>query len=1110
MPSRLTIGFALAALCIAAIATAAPSALPTRAPRVAPARALHQAPTPHLAGRAPQSVPTRAPERTSRSVSVSGGVVVVWTENRGGPDLDLYAQKLDETGAPQWGSSGVAVCTAAGDPYGVRLASDGAGGAIVVWTDTRTLGGDIYAQRINTGGLALWTPNGVAVCANPDAQYYPDIAADGVGGAVIVWEDARNYITSSTDIYAQRVSAAGAPLWTPDGVRVTAAVDVQANPVVASDGAGGCVAGWLDLRAGVATDIYAQRLDNLGAPQWTPDGVAVCTEAHYQDELVMASDGTGGAILTWLDERSYVANGFDVYAQRVNGAGVPQWTPDGNGIAIAAGDQYLPAIVEDGAGGAVIGWYDASQGAALAQRVNAAGAAQWSAGGMSFCSVTGNQWTPVMLADGNGGAFACWEDSRGAGTDIYAQHLAGADGAPQWDTGCVAVCGAIRDQAGPAIVTDSNGGVIVSWTDGRAGDQDFYAQRLNGAGAAQWAANGAPVYVEPGQQRHAAVVADGAGGAILAWQEKRGDNYDIRASRVDGSNASVWSGVIVCGAANMQFDPVAVSDAAGGAIVVWWDERGGLDPRVYAQRVDASGAALWAAGGVELTAGALVPTDLDVVADGAGGVIAAWTDHRAGIDIYAQRLNATGVPVWGASGLAVCADPAYQALPHVVNDGSSGAIVGWTDFRASSGDIYAQRVNAAGAPQWTANGVAVCTDAANQTLEAIGPGAAGEAILVWTDARNSSLDIYAQRVDATGAALWTADGVAVCTDPASQEAPRVLGDGSGGAIFVWDDFRAADFLSDIYAQRLDATGAAQWTANGVAVCAALDQQEQPVVVPSIGGGAIAVWYDHRSGTNADLYAQGIDAAGVPQWAANGVPVCTDASDQAGLAGASDGAEGVIVAWHDRRTPPIDLLYSQRITSAGTIAPGWPGNGAVPVLVSLVSARVEGGVARLDWHLAGSVGTIATIYRAATAGAWQALGSARPDGTGRIAFADPAVESGRRYGYRLGILDGGAERFGGEAWVEVPTAAGFALEGARPNPGSSQGLSVRFTLPDAAAARLELLDLSGRLVVATEVGGLGPGSHVVSLAAPRRLAPGIYLMRLTRAGRALTARAAVLR
>ena len=94
------------------------------------------------------------------------------------------------------------------------------------------------------------------------------------------------------------------------------------------------------------------------------------------------------------------------------------------------------------------------------------------------------------------------------------------------------------------------------------------------------------------------------------------------------------------------------------------------------------------------------------------------------------------------------------------------------------------------------------------------------------------------------------------------------------------------------------------------------------MVPSIGGGAIAVWYDHRSGTGVDLYARAIDAAGVPQWTADGVPVCTDASDQAGLAAASDGAEGVIVAWHDRRTPPSDLVYVQRITSAGTIAPGW--------------------------------------------------------------------------------------------------------------------------------------------------------------------------------------------
>lgn len=86
---------------------------------------------------------------------------------------------------------------------------------------------------------------------------------------------------------------------------------------------------------------------------------------------------------------------------------------------------------------------------------------------------------------------------------------------------------------------------------------------------------------------------------------------------------------------------------------------------------------------------------------------------------------------------------------------------------------------------------------------------------------------------------------------------------------------------------------------------------------------------------------------------------------------------------------------------------------------------------------------------------------------------------------------------------------MALHGARPNPSLS-GLSAAFTLPDAAAARLDLTDLAGRRITTRDVGALGPGEHVVNLTEGRRLAPGVYMLRLTRGGESLTARAVVIR
>lgn len=97
-------------------------------------------------------------------------------------------------------------------------------------------------------------------------------------------------------------------------------------------------------------------------------------------------------------------------------------------------------------------------------------------------------------------------------------------------------------------------------------------------------------------------------------------------------------------------------------------------------------------------------------------------------------------------------------------------------------------------------------------------------------------------------------------------------------------------------------------------------------------------------------------------------------------------------------------------------------------------------------------------------------------------------------------------------MDVPNNASlaFALDGVRPNPAHGELLSVAFTLPTAATARLELLDVSGRRVVEREVGSLGAGQHTFDLGTGQRLAPGLYLVRLTQGANTRTTRVAVIR
>ena len=66
------------------------------------------------------------------------------------------------------------------------ITSDGAGGAIVTWHDTRSGGTtDIYAQRVNASGAIQWTADGVALCTARGNQDYVWITIDGAGGAIV-------------------------------------------------------------------------------------------------------------------------------------------------------------------------------------------------------------------------------------------------------------------------------------------------------------------------------------------------------------------------------------------------------------------------------------------------------------------------------------------------------------------------------------------------------------------------------------------------------------------------------------------------------------------------------------------------------------------------------------------------------------------------------------------------------------------------------------------------------------------------------------------------------------------------------------------------------------
>jgi hypothetical protein len=878
-------------------------------------------------------VPHAEPGNQKAVPDGTGGSIICWLDDRNG-NGDIYAQRIDATGNQLWKINGVAVCTEPSIQVSPVIVSDGTGGAVIVWQDGRTGGyADHYAQRVNSNGNSLWATDGIPIFTFEAWTQNLVAIPDGYGGTLIAWLDNRN---GNWDIFAQRLTPGGVPRWNVDGIAVCTEASDQDGAAIVTDGSGGIIVGWDDDR-NTNTDIFAQRVDSSGTVWWGADGNVICDAVGSQTDPEMTADGSGAAIFTWSDTRNVYT---DLYAQRINFLGLTPWTANGVLVCGATDWQGKASITPDGANGAIIAWRDNRSGSdydIYAQRLNSSGTEQWTTDGIAVCSSGLQDDDPAIESDGAGGAIITWSDERNGNRDIFSQRV-DASGAFLWAADGVTVCAAQSTQAGHLTIPDDSGGIVACWLDKRTLRDALYAQRIDSSGNALWFEDGVAVAKEQFHLEPSDIIYDDEGGAIICWADKRWDDYDIYVQRIDSLGANRWEnmGIRVCALPEDQVGAKMVPDGSGGGIIVWMDSRNG-NYDLYAQRLDANGTPLWTANGISVSDNSADQIEPRLVSDDAGGVIVTWYDDRAGggdFDIYAQRVSSGGSLLWGPSGRVICSASNNQQDCRIVSDGSGGAVIGWLDYRNSYYDIYAQRVNASGTMLWAADGVAVCSNSFHQERIHLAPDGSGGALVTWQDGRNGNDNVFVQRIDSSGSATWTANGAPVIIlDWIDQVFPQVARDSSGGAIVVWEDHRNA--TSAIFAMRIDSTGSKAWGETGLSVSELSGQQQQPQIVSDNTGGVVITWTDYRSGVESDIYASRIGPSGNLEWKipVAGIPICAAADFQYEPRIAHDGFWGGLIVWADRRgTGEYTDLYAQKIKGAiGVVAPTNLDFGMVPVL-----------------------------------------------------------------------------------------------------------------------------------------------------------------------------------
>jgi len=386
------------------------------------------------------------------------------------------------------------------------------------------------------------------------------------------------------------------------------------------------------------------------------------------------------------------------------------------------------------------------------------------------------------------------------------------------------------------------------------------------------------------------------------------------------------------------YGPRVTGDCTGDAIAVYEDIKSGNQHDFYIQKISSEGEALWGEEGV-LIGSAYKQCDsfheLHIVSDSSGGAVMTWSGYPSEPDwkqppgqrpieylTHVTKVDSNGNAVWQRE---------VRGVDHMISDGTGGAIIA-TDYSYDEETLFIIKIDSDGNFSWGEDGVHTrCEGYSDHTLGLVSDDNGG-AIFIWQERKGEPSDrvsqIFAQKIDTDGNLPWGQGSVLLYTTPEGgfSEEPKVVSDGSGGAIAVWmqvpegriEEGSPRTLLNDIYAQRVDTGGKVLWTPNGVPLKAyeGGDFPHNPLVASDDAGGAIIFLWGG--------YAQKIGAGGNLEWQPGGVEVITSSLPSNAI---SDGSGGVIVIFeHKESGSEKSMLYVQKIDATGVTV--WPDTGTL--------------------------------------------------------------------------------------------------------------------------------------------------------------------------------------
>ncbi len=234
-------------------------------------------------------------------------------------------QKYDATGAGLWNGGNAIVLQTSAWPIGSYpgLVSDGMGGAIVTWADSRSGNSRCYVQRLDSSGAAAFPAGGTATAITAGRLHFePTAPVPGPEGEVYVFWSFRDSGQGTRAVHGQRFDAAGNRVWGDDGLMLTAFdtdIETFIRAVAPPCGSGGAIVSYEQTpTASTADTVLGFRVDGAGNHVWSPAHTVVSSVASSKGRYPVAALSDSSLVIVWSDNRS---DAGDIYAQKLNADG---------------------------------------------------------------------------------------------------------------------------------------------------------------------------------------------------------------------------------------------------------------------------------------------------------------------------------------------------------------------------------------------------------------------------------------------------------------------------------------------------------------------------------------------------------------------------------------------------------------------------------------------------------------------------------------------------------------------------------------------------------------------------------------------------------------------